>query len=474
MKKQLLRLLCLCMTIVMVFGAAGCSSKNEESFDASVEDFDFDLDGSEDAAIEDSNGDDTTSAAKGELKNPDSLSLKELMAQVPKILKNSTITIWSWNPAKEVTGAEKVISDFEKKSGIKVKWVQIGYDEYESRIAAAVNSGNAPDLIRYQGPDIHRMYLCQDVKTATGYDFKGSVWDKRVSDVYTVKGKIYGVNLTNTLVNQPKVILYRKSNIEKYKLEDPYTLWKKGKWTWDKMISIAEDFQSKNTNGIPFEPYDHLDYVEFSGNSIIKFDGNKFVNNIKDKSLFNQLKVMCNLRDDDITASSARQEDYFDGEGRILFMAFNSIALRSTNAHLKDVKAEDDLYAVPIPKIANAKSYPMSELEAYGIPKRAKNGAATYFFLRYYLDSSNYNKNTYFCNKQALEVYNACMKNKSLYYSTDSALAQAAGSSGVDDITNYIRLQQGGAAQLKKQLDSLSPKFDLAVKKANEVLKKFK
>ena len=395
---------------------------------------------------------------------------------MPKSLKGTVITVASWNPAKEVTGAEKVIANFEKLTGIKVNWKQVSYNDYDSQIAALVNSNSSPDLIRYYSPAIHRMYLCQDVKTATGYDFKGEIWDKRVTSQYTIKGKIYGVNLKDTYVQQPKVFMYRKSVIESAQLEDPYVLWKKGKWDWNTFIQMCKDYKEINPSGYAWMTYNAVDYMDLTGVTMIKFDGNKFTNNIKDVNVYKTLKQMCDYRAADIIPPAFRDQKVFS-QGNTLFMTFNSIANRRTNANLTEVKNDQDLYCVPVPTIKGRENVQaFSELEAYGIPKGAKNAAAVYYFLRYYLDASNYDANEFFVNKQAYEVYKECMGKKEFYIATATELldvvAEDAGGS-VAGLTGWIA-NGGAAAQLEKELDSVKPTFDLATKKANEALSKFK
>ena len=480
-----MRLICLALAAMMVFSIAGCGKKNTTSIATDGED--FDLGGSEESQEADTSKSDkgkdkgqNLDVSQDETKTVkpkaslDGLSWNQLVAQMPKELRGTTITVCSWNPVKEVTGAENVVANFEKQTGIKVNWKVESYDLYDQKIAALVNAGNAPDLIRYYCPAIHRMYFCQDVKSATGYDFNGAIWDSRVTSKYTIKGKIYGVNLKNTFVNQPKVIMYKKSVIEKTKMEDPYLLWKKGKWTWAKFISMCKDFKEKtNGSGVSWISYNAVDYMDFNGITLINFDGNKYTNNISSSGVNTTLKQMCAYSKQGILSSAVRDQKVFPSSNS-LFMTFNSIANRKTNANLMTVKQENDLYCVPIPAIKGRENVQtFSELEAYGIPKGAKNAAAVYYFLRYYLDANNYDANNCFVNRQAYEVYQACMAKKEFVTSSDDFLMDVVDKdSGLAGLSNWIR-QGGDSAQLSKELSSIKPKFDLAVKKANEKLAKF-
>ena len=493
MKKTLLKLICFALTVFMIFGMVGCGSEKTTSVNEDMGDFDLDFgtdstqtdatqSGSDAGTGNDANANDAASKGNANVttttEDLDKLSWSQLLAKMPKELRGTTITIASWNPAKEVTGAESVIANFEKLTGIKVKWNVVSYDGYEEKIAALVNSNSSPDLIRYYAPSIHRMYLCQDVKTATGQDFKGDIWDSRVTSQYTIKGKIYGVNLKNTFVQQPKVLMYRKSVVENVGIEDPYVIWKRGEWTWDKFLEICKEFQENTSSTSGYDPWITnvgIDLLDFSGIEMFKFDGSKYTNNLKDAEVYKALKQMCDLKAAGIVSSAVRDQKVFN-KGTTLFMTFNSIANRKTNANLTEIKQENDLYCVPIPAIKGRENVQnFSELEAYGIPKGAKNPGAVYYFLRYYLDANNYDANAFFVNKQAYEVYQDAMNKSEFYIATRDQLLDVVTETtgGIAGLSDYIRLG-GSATQLQKELDSINPTFELAVKKGNEALAKFK
>ncbi len=479
MKKTLIRLICLIMTAVMVFALAGCGEETKKTIDDSTENFDIEDDnasgGNTDTPAGDATGNNQGGVTVAPVANADTLTWKQLVTQIPAELKGTTVKIYNWNPIKEYPGAEKVIKDFENQTGIKVEWVTGGYDDYDSKIAAMVNAGDAPDLIRMYSPDIHRMYLCQDVKTATGFDFTGDIWDNRVTSEYTVNGKIYAVNLKNTYFNQPKVMMYRRSIIDKMKLEDPYALWKGGNWTWDKFIDMCKQYKELNPTGYPWMSYNAVDLMNFMGQDFIALENGKYVNKINDNAIYQSLQKMCNYASTEILSSALRQTSYFE-QGNVLFMTFNSIANRRTNANLTNVKSDDDLFCVPVPAIPGVGDVQLfQELEAYGIPKGAKNAPAAYYFLRYFLDASNYDANTFFCNKQALDVYTSCMSKGDFFINNDGQLLDAVSDAGgnMGGLSDFIR-NGGAVAQLKKELDAIKPTFDLATKKANEVLAKFK
>lgn len=486
MKKRLSAILCLCLAVVMVFCIAGCGGTKNKLIDTETEDFDIegimqDIDANTGTDASGANGSgDAKKSGKvtaAAIPGADSLSWKQLVSQMPKELKGTTITVDDWNASKEYTGSEKVMREFEKQTGIKIKWVVTPYDNYTTKIAALINAKNSPDIIRMYTNDPFRMYLCDDVQSATGFDFKGDIWDQRVNKAYTIKGKVYAVHYNNTLFQQPKVFMYHRSVIEKLKLEDPYVVWKNGGWTWDKFTQMCKAYLAASPNGNAWISYNGLDLMSFAGRQLIEYNGTKYVNNQNDQEVVKALQQMCNLSSQNILSKAMRDQKVFQS-GNVFMMTFNSIALRRTNSNLMEAKADDDLYCVPIPTIPGREQVQeYSELEASGIPKGAKNPAAVYYYLRYFYDADNYNPDEVFVNKQAYDVYQYCRKKQQVFCNYDSYILVS--STGTESSSNYFGIgnyaPNGGAvAQLKSELDKIKPQIDLATKKANELLAKFK
>ena len=488
MKTTFKKMLCLLLAIAFVFSLAACNKGNTDSaIDLGGDegwDIETDASGNNGADGTNSTGNTSNATQTGTgnnkpvvqtpvIKDADSLSWKELVAQMPAALRGTTVTVFSWNPPKDVTGAERVISDFTKQTGIKVNWVQGSYDTYDTDLAAKINSGNSPDVIRYRLPDISRMYLTQDVATATGYDFKGDIWDKTVSKYFTVKGKVYGVNLKNTFNKQPTVVSYRQSMIDRYKLDDPYELWKAGEWDFDTFIEICKEFMQE-TKRSAWMTSAQLDPMWFSGVSLIKFDGEKYTNNLSDKKVIDALRKCVQLRVDDVIPKTTRNNDSFEN-GTYLFYTDNILSHRKTDFHFATLKDEGDLYCVPFPTgLTDTYYQAYNESEAYGIPKGAKNPQAVYFYLRAYLNKDNYDKNIFFSDKKTLEVYEWCVSQENVHYVIDRqslpSIVNGSHSGGLESFLNTTPTE----ANLQTFIDSnTNPTIESAIKSFNATVAKF-
>ena len=484
MKKYLSRVLCLLLCLALVFALCACDSGKTSSFTLDDDDS-WELDDDADVTSDDVGGDtvdsDTSSggAKKGNKKtdeavaNADSLSLSELVAKMPASLRGTTVTVCSWNPVTDVTDADKVVAKFEKQTGIKVKWTQIDYDNYEQKLTGLINSKKSPDVIRFISPAPARMYLCQDLETATGYDFKGAIWDSRATSSYSYKGKIYAAALKDSLNQQPTAVMYRPSQIKRYKFEDPYELWKSGKWTYDKFKEICRAFKAE-VGHAAWMTSAVLDYLWLNDIDLIEFDTKtqQYKHNITSQKVINGLQEIIRNRDD-VCPEAAGTGSLLEN-GTYLFYTDNILAARTTDFHFTELKAKNDLECVPFP-VQTGKTYytHFQEFEAYGVPKGATNGPAVYYFLRYYLSKENYNENTFFCSAHTLETYNYLMSQTNYNFNVDRRITDAAGKQN-GGIHTMVRTGEMTEAQVKTQLDALVPFFNKAVKQANDTLAKFK
>src|SRR5689334_12520913 len=61
---------------------------------------------------------------------------------------DGTLTVWSLeNQADRVAATEKVIADFTKSTGIKVKYVGVDENQFSQLVTAAAAGGDLPDVM---------------------------------------------------------------------------------------------------------------------------------------------------------------------------------------------------------------------------------------------------------------------------------------------------------------------------------------
>jgi hypothetical protein len=311
--------------------------------------------------------------------------------------------------------------------------------------------------------------------SVTGYDFKDAAWDQKVLGYYAVGGKQYAVSMANTLIQQPMVIYYDKALINQFDLEDPYTLWKKDNWTWNKFIEICTDF--KKEVGDQYEvwsPTDWQDIASDMGLGLVSFDGNKFVSNISNTDLLNSFKEMSKLYHSGITTTFNMRLTNFE-QSKLLFFTDSIIGARKTHFYHTDKKSKGTLGVVPLPKVEGlSKQYQQfSEYEAYGIVQGAKNASAVPYFLRYYLDASNYNADGFFSDRSILEVYKSCMAQPNVYVNSLSTFVVTK-DLGKNSGEIMLEVRAATPEQVTTVLMQNAPLITQGVKNANDKLAEIK
>ena len=396
-------------------------------------------------------------------------NLETLLNSVPADLKGKTVTMYSWNEANAVSGATKVIEDFTKKTGIKIQWNVGSYDNYATEVSALVAAGKAPDIIRLMGLQ-HSIISNMDPLSKTGFDFTEDVWDKNVTSFYTVNGKMYGANLKNTLIQQPTVLLYNTATIAKYDFEDPYTLWKQGKWTWEKFKQMLVDYH-KETGNLSWSPRTYVDIATTKGEGFITKNGDRFKSNMSSKTLYNGLVEMSQMYQDGLVDSIPINYGGITND-KNLFLSESIIGARRTHFYFVSLKEQQKLKIVPLPSVGSKYVQHYSELEAYGLAKGAKNPSGAYYFLRYYLDADNYDQKTFFPDTTFMDVYKWCMKQSKIYVPDDYFVITQ--DTGEIYRNMWLKVIETKPDQISNYLAKYSGAVENAVKSTNARLERIK
>lgn len=418
MKRIARIILVLVLVTSMIFTAVGCGGKEPASSDAN-DDFFADSENIIDTGSEDANsnnsGDgsgqgETTQNPSNNVNSVGGKTWAEVLANMPKNLKGTTIDFYNWNPQSEYGGVSTVLRNFEKETGIKVNWITMNYSVYQTKLAALVASDEAPDVARTNTPVSYNMQSFQPLD-ATKFDFSDAAWDKVLMKDYTINGKQYATNLNNTHLAGYEVMFYNKSLLDKYDMENPYQLWKDGKWTWNKFLDMCKEFKKESNADYAAGALGWGSYTQLFGvNGPMKYDGTKYVSMLDDSNFLRVTQEVADLHNTDKLFLEWGLEE-FDA-GKILFWGGGAIHGRRLNAYFSNLKNSGAVYSVPMPSIDGQEKYYQGvfEYEAYAVVKGAKNPEAVPYFLRYFLDPANYDMGAFFINNQMKEVYDWCAK----------------------------------------------------------------
>jgi hypothetical protein len=145
---------------------------------------------------------------------------------------------------------------------------------------------------------------------------------------------------------------------------------------------------------------------------------------------------------------------------------YGDFGLRSTGGF--QTMDPDLIGYVPLPKPTKDQSYypSVASWRAYGICKGSKNAEATGYFIRYFLDFNNYDRDTMFKSERADKFYDELRGIEDhtfmlTYYGVNRDLANT-----VEVIT------ASSSSQVDTNLKAISNRVDIQVEKANNILEK--
>lgn len=92
--------------------------------------------------------------------------------------------------------------------------------------------------------------LLQDLKQVKYIDLDNDCWNHMFADSLEIDGKLFYATgaITTNSYDAVRLFMFNKTLLNKYQLEDPYTLVREGKWTFDKMNEMASQ-ASADLNG---------------------------------------------------------------------------------------------------------------------------------------------------------------------------------------------------------------------------------
>lgn len=386
-------------------------------------------------------------------------------------LRGTTIKVLDWNALGSVTGAKEAVNKFQKKTGIKVDYIVKAHADYASSLASMVAADQAPDVVRVRAlnPAILKQLQPIDV---TGLNYNDDVWDKRVSKQFTVNGNVYAVNRKDTLLQLPTVMYYNTSYISKYSLDDPYNLWKNGKWTWQNFIRLCTEFKDEAGSGYtPWSPFGVLLFASQKGIPVSYAKNGRLVSNYNNDAI-KATQEFLGYKSSGIAGAYA-DNNGFD-QGKYLFLTASIIDSRVSHFGITGLKSKNALGAVPYPTL-DGKSHVVvfQECQAFGVAKGAKNPKAVPYYLEYYLNPQYYEEKTFFNSSKILDVYKSLMKCENYNFFDDviNPITEPGGSMASAD---YQELKVATAEQANVIMNRMKAPYEAGIKKINDGLAEIK
>ena len=161
------------------------------------------------------------------------------------------INYMAWGNPQQLELEQKLCDEFNAANpGIRVKLFKVPGSAYGNKMIVMLASRTAPDVMRvdhYNFPALVQKdyFLPMDELIANDPEFSLDDFFEVAVDEGRYKGKLYGMNVLFGSI----VMYYNKTMVQKAGLEDPFELWKKGEWTWDRYLGHAKKMTKKRPDG---------------------------------------------------------------------------------------------------------------------------------------------------------------------------------------------------------------------------------
>lgn len=335
---------------------------------------------------------------------------KDYLKTIPDSVKKAGVHVLMW---RNYTKTEKkLVDEFQQKTGMKVRTTVTTEQEYSTKLIALVTGNDAPDVVMLSSGAFPSMV----VKALQPLDSKqfrldDSCWYKAYMDAYKVNGKYYSVAMRGSWSCEDGcyVTYYLPSVLRNCGITTmPYELYKQGKWNWDTELDMLRKIKQSNKGTTPLSLQSNFIYMLTTGADFISFDGTKFTNNINtlnaSSTLVKAWSYVSSLQDEGLTTSwNASLVE----QGKVGLFTAISYGLYNEGdwfTHMKGGTA--NMEAVPVAGAKGSTAYVPVNPKTWGTAKKCKNPEGAAYFLRYWLDISNFNISSTFYNKQFEEVYN--------------------------------------------------------------------
>lgn len=307
-------------------------------------------------------------------------------SDIPESVKGTTV---EYLMNRTITDNDKkLVANFEKKTGIKIKLTYAEYGSYGETVANRVAAKNAPDIINGERIAYPNGFisLCEPLDAET-FKLDDPFWDKESMKGSLLRGKYYGVISTKSVYYDARMIMINVPLLKQilgndYNTKSPRALWKSGKWDLEALYDLSTTI--KDAGYTPITYISQYDFALASGQDLVKYDGTKFTSNLSNTDLRKAWEWFNNFRN-----STGYLEEYNQNN----FLAKKDVMFINTvyNSYNKNSiagMASFEVDAVPVPGVKGVTNAPC-DYRTYSIAKGAKNPVGAAYFLRYLLDSEN-------------------------------------------------------------------------------------
>lgn len=298
---------------------------------------------------------------------------------------------------------EKVIAaEFEKKYGCKVSFELISWTEFQTKFVQSVNDKSPVDYITVSDQEFVNYAAKNLIQPIDNYiNISDTRFSKTFMDMFQWKGKHYVMYSPGSYTSSYGFIFFNKTMFEDEGVTDPYTLYKQGKWDFQKFRETAR-LMTKDTNNDQkmeirgFGTWWYDAFLLMNGNSQVKINNNSTIDVIlNQKSAYTAMQLIEDIQlvDHSYDWNTNATDQFMNSKLAMIFeRPWHAVGVYDL---YNEENFPDEIGICPPPKGTDtgATYYAPTIIHGNGIPVGAKNPKAAVAWYLFTVDYSEKHKN---------------------------------------------------------------------------------
>lgn len=276
------------------------------------------------------------------------------------------------NPTNDAPERSTELALFEDTYGAKIEYIPTTNGTRFDDLATAILGGTPPDIFIYEWRAFpYDIVKGQYQPIDSVVDWDDPMWAdvKDKADMFVWKGEHYIAPLGYAF-NDSQVLMYNKTMFEEEGLDDPYELYKEGKWNWTAFTDAMNTYVGSGSDRYGICGWWANAFVYTAGDTLVTYDGNKFTNNLYSAKVERAQHVIEEIRANNLIKSGWFTGDVFNNGGDTLFYSMGTWAYNDVAKAYPD----DVVQIVPFPRDPEQDTdFVASKIHAYMWVKGSEN-----------------------------------------------------------------------------------------------------
>lgn len=328
------------------------------------------------------------------LKDGEQEVIENAMAKLPDVeLENKTVkwlAQYDLNPYENGASKSVALEMFEQKYGGKVEYYPCTWDDRFDKLSMYVSGGEGIDC--FPGDDIYN--FPKGIVNGGGkfqpvddyIDIDNEIWQnvRQGMELYSFGGKHF--NMVTSIAAQ-EVCVYNKQTIEENGLDDPWELYKEGRWNWNTFKDMLMDYVDEEYEHYGLDGYwaENALYLSTGVPLIGTTEDGHLVCNINDPMLEKAMDFQYELYRNGLVLDRMRlfssnpekpnndEHPEMMGDGRELFYIVGEYSVTGAPETWPHKIDPENVGFVPVPSPEGSLPYQTAKLNGFALCKGAQN-----------------------------------------------------------------------------------------------------